>query len=111
MIDAPRTRHRECGTCSVLSDYEQAIQHVQGEETDTPHLPEAVGRLTGVLTVPGAPDIRRCPECGTYYLYESAYEFLIGFGGSYDEQTLKRLSEDEAEEYREKHPTSLETRP
>ena len=33
-------------------------------------------------------DARRCPECGTYYLYESAYEFLIGFGGSYDEQRL-----------------------
>jgi hypothetical protein len=83
----------------VLRDYEQGIQHVQREEDDD-HLPEAVGRLVGVPGTPDdGPDLRRCPECGTYYLYESAYEFLIGFGGSYDEQTLTRLSDAAAAAY------------
>jgi hypothetical protein len=98
MADAPRPRHVGCGTCSSLRDYEQGVQHVQAEETDT-HLPEAVGRLQGVPDIPDGPELLRCPECGTYYLYESAYEFLIGFGGSYDEQTLTRLSDEEAAGY------------
>ena len=95
-VSGPGTRHLACGICSQLRDYEQAVQHVHAEETDTPHLPEAAGRLVGVPDLPRRPELLRCPECGTYYLYESAYEFLIGFGGSYDEQVLTRLSDQEA---------------
>ena len=99
--DAPRSRgrHRGCATCSSLRAYERAVQYVQADETageTDDRLPEAVGRLRGVPTFRGGPDLMRCPECGTWYLYESAYEFLIGFGGSYDEQTVTRLSDAEA---------------
>ena len=92
------SRHLTCGICSGLEDYERAIQHVQGEEGDT-ELSEAARRLVGKSTTPGPPVLLRCPECATCYRFESTYEFLIGFGGSYDEQTLTRLTDEEAAEY------------
>lgn len=95
-MDLPPDRHVGCSICSQLRPYEQAIQHVHPEESDTDHLPEAFGRLAGVRQLTRRSDLMRCPECGTYYLYETAYEFLIGFGGSYDEQVLTRLSDEEA---------------
>jgi len=39
--------------------------------------------------------IKRCPECGTVYLWEMEYEYLVN--GSEDEITLTRLSEAEGE--------------
>lgn len=90
-------RHAGCGTCSTLHDSESATQYVHQTEPDT-HLPEAVGRLRDVPTRSGSPDLMVCPECGTYYSYTNHYEFLIGFGGSYDEQTVTRLSDQEAAE-------------
>jgi len=91
-------RHAGCGVCSMLKDYEQALQHVQGEPDDTT-LPKAVGRLEEVSTPVRGPWLLRCPECGTYYLYETVYEFLIGFGGSYDEQTVTRISDEKAADF------------
>ena len=41
--------------------------------------------------------LKRCPECGTCYrLHHLHYEFLIGFGGSYDEYRLERMTNEEA---------------
>jgi hypothetical protein len=103
MTSAPPDRHQACGICSQLSDHEHALEHVQGDDEDT-HLPEAAKRLGAVRDIPpGNPNLQllRCPECGTYYLYRSIYEFLIGFGGSYDEYYLFRLTDDVAAEYRD----------
>ena len=89
-------RHLNCCICSQLSNWEQAVQHVQSEEDDTT-LPEAAEKLVFVRDFsPGykSMSLKQCPECKTYYLYRTAYEFLIGFGGSYDEQTLSRLSDE-----------------
>lgn len=41
--------------------------------------------------------MKQCPECGTSYLYETEYEFLLG--GSEDTQKLKRLTTEEAALY------------
>ncbi len=38
--------------------------------------------------------LKQCPECKTYYLYETDYEFLAF--GSEDEEFLTRLTENEA---------------
>jgi hypothetical protein len=103
MSDETGGRHLTCGICSSLSDYESALQHVQGEEDDTV-LPEAVGKLGFVRDFrPEHPrlSLQQCPECKTYYMYASAYEFLIGFGGSYDEQILRRLSDEVGSDLRE----------
>ena len=92
-------RHIGCIICSQLSDQEQALEHVQGEPTDT-RLPEAANCLDVVRDFPRV-QLRQCPECGTYYLYRSVYEFLIGFGGSYDEYFLWRLADEVGNDYRE----------
>lgn len=41
--------------------------------------------------------LRQCPECRTYYLYRTDYEYLVN--GTEDDQYLARLSEAEAPEY------------
>ena len=82
MSSTPEARHLTCSTCSQLRDREDALEHVQGDEDDT-HLPEVANRLEVVREIrPGHPGLRlmSCPECGTYYLFRSVYEFLIGFG-------------------------------
>ena len=45
--------------------------------------------------VDGLNVIKQCTECGTYYLYQTVYKFLMGFGGSYDEYWLARLSDED----------------
>ncbi len=94
-------RHRHCSICSHFDDWEHALEHVQSEPTDT-RLPEAADRLEVVRDIIRHDlQLKQCPECGTYYLYRSIYEFLIGFGGSYDEYFLVRLTDEVAADYRE----------
>lgn len=103
MSSAPAALHLTCSLCSQLCDREEALEHVQGEENDT-HLPEPATKLEVVRELrPGHPGLRlmRCPECGTYYLLRSVYEFLIGFGGSYDTYFLWRLTDEVGMDYRE----------
>jgi hypothetical protein len=93
--------HQHCSICSQFKDWEHALEHVQSEPTDT-FLPEAANRLKVVyhITRYGL-QLKQCPECGTYYLYRSIYEFLIGCGGSYDEYFLVRLTDEVAADYQE----------
>jgi hypothetical protein len=103
MTSAAEGRHLGCTICSQLSDQEDALQHVQGDEEDS-NLPEAANRLEVVREIrPGHPGLRlqRCPGCGTYYLLRSVLEFLIGWGGSYDEYVLTRLTDEVGADYRD----------
>jgi hypothetical protein len=103
MSGATQARHLTCSLCSLLSDEEYALEKVYPDENDT-HLPEAVRQLEVVLDIrPGHPGLRlmQCPECKTYYLYRSAYEFLLIGSGSYDEYFLTRLTDEVAADYRE----------
>lgn len=86
-----------CPLCSSLADEEHAFQKF-GSNTGNTHLPAAAGAL--IL----ARDLRpyssrkqqmwQCPQCGTYYLYTSDYEYLVN--GSEDEEHLMRLTDDQA---------------
>lgn len=72
-----------------------------GWPQDDTHLPPAVGQLTVVRDFRPY-DSRKlqlwqCPACGTYYLYKTDYEFLVG--GSEDEEFLTRLTVEQAAEY------------
>ena len=91
-----------CSICSQLSDREYATQKFGWEENDT-HLPGAASQLTDVkelkLESSRSAYLQRCPQCGTYYLYESDYEYLAG--GSEDTQTLTRLLDEESTRYLE----------
>jgi hypothetical protein len=96
-------RHLKCSTCSQLGDRENAVEHVLGDEDDT-RLPEAANKLEVVREIPPGPGnlrLLRCPQCGTYYLWRTTYEFLVGFGGSYDEYFLWRLTDEVGADYQE----------
>lgn len=86
-----------CEICSQLADRESARQKFGWEEHDT-RLPEAAGRLVMVKDFkPGSERLKQvwqCPLCGGYYLYETDYEYLVN--GTEDEQTLTRLSAEQA---------------
>lgn len=96
-------RHLTCSICSQLRDEESAIDYVQTPEDNT-NFPEAIGKLKVVKELhaghPGS-DLMQCPECGTYYHYRSIYEYLIGYGGSYDEYILTRIDDETAKDYLE----------
>ncbi len=103
---------QRCSICSQLSDHERGFQKITGEEEDT-FLPPAADLLEVVadlkpstIRLPGPEggtpayfdipssrllQLKRCPECGTYYLYRTDYEFLPMFGTE-DEQELTRLT-------------------
>lgn len=86
-----------CGTCATLRDYERAFQKGGHEGEDT-CLPLASLRLTPVRDITSFAKLYRCPECGTFYLLKSYYEFLVS--GSEEEQVLYRLKiESEADKY------------
>jgi len=81
-----------CPVCSGLREVETASQKYGSNYPDT-SLPEAARLLELVFDFkPGserARQLRRCPQCGTFYLYESDYEYFAF--GSEDEQRLVRL--------------------
>jgi hypothetical protein len=93
-------RHSRCAICSQLADHEYAFQK-GGRPDEATYLPAASNRLELVRDFkPGssrARQLKRCPECGTYYLYTSDYEFLVN--GTEDEDYLDRLTDDEAAQH------------
>jgi hypothetical protein len=95
--DAP---HQQCKTCSSLRDEEHAFQKYGWEENDT-YLPAAAGHLSVVRDFrpygSRKLQLQQCPECATYYLYATDYEYLVN--GSEDEEKLTRLTEEQAAEY------------
>lgn len=124
--------HQNCSYCSPLEDYERGFQK-SGEGTFLPQAAEKLAILydlkPGFFNLGGNPplqvpssrllQLRQCPQCETFYLYRTDYEFL--WGGSEDEQILERLTIEQALACREKleprlstevtpfQPTNLET--
>ena len=94
---------KTCSICSRLKDTEYAFQKYGWEEDNT-YLPAVAGQLTLVKDFKPYSSrklqLQQCPECHTYYLYETDYEFLVN--GSEDEETLTRLSDEKAAEYLKK---------
>lgn len=89
-----------CSTCSTLAEEEYAYQKYGAEEGNT-FLPSTADKL--IIIRDFAPyssrklQLRQCPECATYYLYRSDYEYLVN--GTEDEEFLTRLSADQAADY------------
>jgi hypothetical protein len=93
-------RHADCSICSQLADYEWARQKYGREEEDT-FLPDAANSFKLVKDLkPNRSrrlELHQCPQCQTYYLYKTDYEFLAT--GSEDDQTLTRLTDEQAATY------------
>ena len=95
--DAP---HKQCPSCATLRDEEYAYQKY-GWEQDNSYLPPAAADLRVVrdLRPYGSRNLQlqQCPECGTYYLYRTDYEYLVN--GTEDEEFLTRLTPEQAAGY------------
>jgi hypothetical protein len=93
-------RHGHCSICSQLEDHEFGRQCHGRPEEDT-FLPDVARRLENIRELkPGSVRytwLRQCPECATYYLHRTSYEYLAS--GSEDEQFLTRLTDEQAAEY------------
>lgn len=102
MPDNPskNARHAHCSACSQLADYESAYQKYGREEENT-YLPAATNSLKVVKDFKPHSSrklqLQQCPQCQTYYLYKTDYEFLVN--GSEDEEELTRLTDEEAAAY------------
>lgn len=96
------TAYTHCSICSSLASEEMAFQKYGWEEDNT-YLPAAANQLTLVRDFKPYSSrklqLQQCPECGTFYLYRSDYEYLVN--GSEDEEYLTRLSAAEAAKYLE----------
>lgn len=85
-----------CRICRDFKDKESAFQKYDSENCT--YLPENTQNLILIKDLrPGSnrlKQLKQCPDCKTYYLYETDYEYLAF--GSEDEQVLTRLTESEA---------------
>ena len=102
MPDHPNkdTPSRQCSICSQLADNESAYQKYGHAEDDT-YLPAAANSLQVVRDFKPHSSrklqLQQCPQCATYYLYRTDYEFLVN--GSEDEEELTRLTDETAAMY------------
>ena len=89
-------RHATCRICSQLSAHQSGCQTHGRREEDT-FLPKIAEELNHVRTIrpdrASSPELKRCPVCGTHYLFQNVYEYFAT--GSEDTQTLQRLSDAE----------------
>lgn len=102
---AAKASSSACAICSSLQDEEYAFQKYGWPDDDT-FLPAAAAKLVVVrnLRPHGSRDLllKQCPQCGTFYLYRTDYEYLVN--GSEDEEFLTRLTPDQAAEYLNRPP-------
>jgi hypothetical protein len=91
---------KKCRVCSSLLDAEYAFQKY-GWPHDNTYMPIASDGLKVVRDFrpygSRKLQLQQCPECGTYFLYRTDYEYLAG--GSEDEEFLTRLTGEQATEY------------
>ena len=92
--------YSDCSICSSLANYESAYQKYCHAEDDT-YLPAAANSLQVVRDFKPHSSrklqLQQCPQCATYYLYRTDYEFLVN--GSEDEEELTRLTDEAAAGY------------
>ena len=93
-------QYSDCSICSLLAAYESAYQKY-GHAEDNTYLPAAANSLQVVRDFKQHSSrklqLQQCPQCATYYLYRTDYEFLVN--GSEDEEELTRLTDEAAAEY------------
>lgn len=99
-METAKTPDPPCGLCASLLNEEYAFQK-NGWPQDNTSLPAATHQLEVIKDFKPY-DSRKlqlwqCPDCKTYYLYRTDYEFLVG--GTEDEEFLTRLTEAAAVEY------------
>lgn len=89
--------NNKCSICSDFKEIETSYQKYGSENYNT-YLPENANKLITIIDFKKGSSrlkqLKQCPECKKYYLYETDYEYFAF--GSEDEEFLKRLTENEA---------------
>ena len=83
------TRWQSCSICKTIPDRSRAFW--KGGEQQENNLPPAMNQFIHVGAC-----LLQCPECKTYYAWDSTYEYLVN--GSEDESNLTRLNKAEGEQ-------------
>jgi hypothetical protein len=89
----------DCEICSHLGDFETSFVKYAHEDM-TELLPPEASRLLhldGQVSDTDRRQFRRCPLCGTFYLYKFTYEYLVY--GSEDEEELARATPAQAKRF------------
>lgn len=90
-------KRNKCSICSAFKAKEYSFQRF-GSEINNTYLPENVQKLVTIKDINTGSgrlkQLKQCPECKTYYLYETDYEYFAF--GSEDEEFLTRLINKEA---------------
>ena len=89
--------NNKCGICSDFKEKEMSFKKY-GSENNNICLPKNAKKLIIIKDFKQGSSrlkqLKQCPECKKYYLYETDYEYFAF--GSEDEEFLTRLTEDEA---------------
>jgi hypothetical protein len=85
-----------CKVCGPIGAYESSYAKYGRPEDDRPLSPAAAHLVTvcGWQSGGRGEELRQCPSCGAWFRWHLAYEFYVN--GSEDEETLTRLSDEEA---------------
>ncbi len=83
-----------CDTCAELGDRKYAYRK-GGRPEDDIDFPPAAEKLRWLGR---SRDFRECPTCGDLFRHESSHDYFVN--GDEDDQTLTRLTPDQASEVR-----------
>ena len=94
-----------CPLCSGIPEY----KFVETLHTDE-RLPEQVEQLLvlGGYGLYGSEQVRKCPECGTFYSFLHDHDSESGMGYGYTDEAIKRLTPEQALDLIEKTCKSSE---
>ncbi len=92
----PKKKQTPPEACSICSGI-PAYQFVETLHTDE-RLPEQVDQLLvlGGYGLHGSEQVRKCPECGTFYSFLHDHDSESGMGFGYTDEAIKRLTPDQA---------------
>lgn len=93
MANKPPRPTAACSICRHIPD------HLFVETLHTSErLPEQVGQLLviGGYGLYGSEQVRKCPECGTFYAFLHEHDSEAGVGYGYTDEAITRLTPEEA---------------
>lgn len=92
----PRKQRKSTGSCSICSGIPE-YKFVETLHTSE-RLPEEVDQLLviGGYGLYGCEQVRKCPECGTFYSFLHDHDSESGVGYGYTDEAIQRLSPEKA---------------
>ena len=92
----PEKKHKPTESCSICSGIPE-YKFVETLHTDE-RLPEEVDQLLviGGYGLYGCEQVRKCPQCGTFYQFLHDHDSESGVGYGYTDEAITRLTPEQA---------------